>query len=394
MMERHSLQELTKRLAEPRRFIQVLAGARQTGKTTLVLQALEKIDTPSRYETADAVPSAGTAWLSALWQSARLQMKAQELSEFVLVIDEVQKLHNWSETVKKEWDEDTRQKLNLKVVLLGSSRLLLQQRLTESLAGRFELMPILHWSFSEMKKAFDFSLEQYIYFGGYPGSAPLVADENRWRDYIRNSFIETSIAKDILMLTRVDKPALLRQLFELGASYSTQILSYNKVLGQLLNAGNTTTLAHYLTLLDNSGLLGGIEKYTGSRVSVRSSSPKFQVYNNALHTVQTQTTFAAASTTPDVWGRMAESAVGAHLLNHAISKKYELYYWREANLEVDFVLKKDEKLIALEVKSGVTTTNKGMGAFIKKYPQATPLVVGTGGLPIADFLNLGPENLF
>jgi predicted AAA+ superfamily ATPase len=394
MIERTGLQFVTKRINEPKRFIQVVVGPRQTGKTTMLLQLLDKVQIASRYETADAVSASDVFWLSQVWESVRMQMKATGLQEFLLVIDEVQKLGNWSETVKKEWDADIRNKLNIKVILSGSSRLLLQKGLTESLAGRFELIHFTHWSFSEMQSAFGWDIEKYVYFGGYPGAAPLVDDEKRWQDYVRNSLVETSISKDILMLTRVDKPALLKQLFELGAYFSGQILSFNKILGQLLDAGNTTTLSNYLHLLDESGLLGGIEKYAGNIVKIRSSSPKFQVYNNALLSVQRDENFLTARTSPDLWGRLAESAVGAHLLNHKAEGNYHLYYWREGNFEVDFVLEKRGKLIGLEVKSGQVTTNRGISAFNKKFPDAKAMIVGTGGIPYEEFLKISPNSLF
>ncbi|MDR0540910.1 MAG: DUF4143 domain-containing protein [Dysgonamonadaceae bacterium] len=321
-------------------------------------------------------------------------MKVESLSEFLLVVDEIQKIDNWAETVKREWDFDTRKQLNIKVILLGSSRLLIQKGLTESLAGRFESIYVPHWSFAEMQAAFGWTFEQYVYFGGYPGAADLITDEKRWRDYIRNSLIETSISKDILMLTRVDKPALLRQLFELGAAHSGQILPFNKILGQLLDAGNTTTLSNYLTLLADAGLLGGIEKFSGSVINQRSSSPKFQVFNNALFTAQKDLTFQNALHLPDVWGRLAESAIGTQLINHRIKENYRLFYWREGNSEVDFVLERGEKTVAVEVKSGRSQKNAGMNVFIKKYPTAKPLLTGKSGISCEDFLKINPAELF
>ncbi|MDR0872273.1 MAG: ATP-binding protein [Prevotellaceae bacterium] len=394
MIERVDLQFITNRIKEPKRFIQVVSGPRQTGKTTMLLQLLDKVPFAGRYETADAVSASDVFWLSQVWESVRMRMKAEGLQEFLLIIDEVQKLNNWSETVKKEWDTDIRNDLNIKVILSGSSRLLLQTGLTESLAGRFELIHFTHWSFAEMQAAFGWDIWQYVYFGGYPGAATLIADEKRWKDYVRNALVETSISKDILMLTRVDKPALLKKLFELGSYYSGQILSFNKVLGQLLDAGNTTTLSNYLNLLNDSGLLGGIEKYAGNIVSIRSSSPKFQVYNNALLSIQWNESFNEMRLSPELWGRLAESAIGAHLLNSKIVGNYNLYYWREGNNEVDFVLEKKGKVIGLEVKSGLKTTNKGLTAFRKKYPDAKVLLVGTGGIPYEEFLKINPNNLF
>lgn len=321
-------------------------------------------------------------------------MKASGASEYLLVIDEIQKIDNWSEVVKQQWDRDTREKVNIKVILLGSSRLLIQKGLTESLAGRFETFYLGHWSFAEMQNAFDWSIEQYIYFGGYPGSALLINNEERWKSYIKDSLIEASISKDILMLTRVDKPTLLKRLFELGCLYSGQILSYTKITGQLQDAGNTTTLAHYLKLLSDCGLLGGLEKYAGSVIRQRSSSPKFQVYNNALLTSQDDETYSTVIVNSKLWGRLVESSVGAHLLNHSISERYNLHYWREGNNEVDFILEKGDKVIGLEVKSGASADNAGMGIFNERFHPDKMLLVGTGGIPYEEFLKINPKELF
>lgn len=394
MYERSYLKQIKSRMEEPRKFIQVILGPRQVGKTTMVNQLLSQLSIPHINESADAISATNSAWLMQAWETARLRMKASGASEYLLVIDEIQKIDNWSEVVKQQWDKDTREKVNIKVILLGSSRLLIQKGLTESLAGRFETFYLGHWSFAEMEAAFGWSIEQYIYFGGYPGSATLIDNEERWKNYIKDSLIETSISKDILMLTRVDKPALLKRLFELGCLYSGQILSYTKIIGQLQDAGNTTTLANYLKLLSDCGLLGGLEKYAGSVIRQRSSSPKFQVYNNALLTSQDDETYATAIVNPKLWGRLVESSVGAHLLNHAVSERYNLYYWREGNNEVDFILEKGDKVIGLEVKSGASADNGGMGIFNTKFHPDKMLLVGTGGIPYEDFLKINPKDIF
>jgi predicted AAA+ superfamily ATPase len=394
MYERSYLKPVKSRIEEPRKFIQVILGPRQVGKTTMVNQLLSKLSIPYVNESADAISATNSAWLAQVWETARLKMKASGASEYLLVIDEIQKIDNWSEVVKQQWDKDTREKVNIKVILLGSSRLLIQKGLTESLAGRFETFHLGHWSFAEMEAAFGWSIEQYIYFGGYPGSVLLIGDEERWKSYIKDSLIETGISKDILMLTRVDKPALLKRLFELGCLYSGQILSYTKITGQLQDAGNTTTLANYLKLLSDCGLLGGLEKYAGSVIRQRSSSPKFQVYNNALLTSQDDETYSTAIVNPKLWGRLVESSVGAHLLNHAISERYNLYYWREGNNEVDFILEKGNTVIGLEVKSGAGVDNVGMGIFNEKFHPDKMLLVGTGGIPYEEFLKINPKDIF
>lgn len=394
MFERSLLSTLKHRLEEPRKFINVIYGPRQVGKTTLVTQLLDKLSIQTQYESADAVSATNTAWLVQVWESARLRMKVNQLSEYLLVVDEIQKLDNWSEIVKQQWDKDTRDALNIKVIILGSSRLLIQKGLTESLAGRFETIYLGHWSFTEMESAFGWSIEQYIYFGGYPGSVDLISDVERWKNYIKDSLIETSISRDILMLTRVDKPALLKRLFEMGCLYSGQILSYNKIIGQLQDAGNTTTLANYLKLLSDCGLLGGIEKYAGNIIRKRGSSPKFQVYNNALITSQLNDNYEKVLTDPATWGRLAESAVGTHLINQSVSERYNVYYWRENNLEVDYIIEKGNQTIGLEVKSGMKAGNEGMSVFAEKFHPNKVLIVGTGGIPFQEFLKINPKDLF
>ncbi|MFN5557596.1 MAG: ATP-binding protein [Chryseotalea sp.] len=392
--ERPYIQQLISRMNEPRGFVQVLMGPRQVGKSTLTAQVLAKLNAPHLFVSADAVANAGALWLEQQWETARLQWKASGANAFILAIDEIQKIDNWSEVVKKLWDEDTRTNQPIKVILLGSSRLLLQQGLTESLAGRFETTYLGHWSFTEMEQAFGVAAEQYVWFGGYPGAASLMGDEDRWKKYVNDALIETSISKDILMLTRVDKPALLRKLFELGCLYSGQVLSYTKIVGQLQDAGNTTTLAHYLQLLDTAGLLAGIEKYTGEQLRQRSSSPKFQVHNTALLTAQQGAALNEVRLKPDVWGRWVEAAIGAHLVNHQLSEGYTVYYWRHRNDEIDFVLEKKGKVIGLEVKSGATQKAPSMGAFKKQHEPDKILLVGNSGIPWQEFLKISPVQLF
>jgi len=395
MFQRSHFQKLVKVMKEPKRFIQVLVGPRQVGKTTLMSQLVKDLVAPCIFESADAVAASDRTWIEQIWNNTREIMKEPDVNEYILVIDEIQKIDNWSEIVKRLWDEDMRNDVNIKVILLGSSRLLIQQGLTESLAGRFELTYLGHWSFAEMESAFGFTAEQYVWFGGYPGSAGLINDEERWKSYVSNALIETSISKDILMLTRVDKPALMKRLFELGCLYSGQILSYTKIVGQLSDAGNTTTLSHYMELLDTAGLLGGIEKFAADVIRKRSSSPKFQVHNNALVSAQRNEFFGEIKKQPAEWGRMVESSIGAHLLNSSFVEGYKVFYWRHRNDEVDFILEKRGKIIGIEVKStGLVTKTSGMDAFNKMYKPDKMLLVGAGGLPWQEFLKISPSSLF
>lgn len=377
-------QKLIKRLLEPRRFIQVLYGPRQVGKTTAIKQVLNTIDPPSHYASADQPTVRDEIWLEGQWEAARLI--AREKKSAVLAVDEIQKVTNWSEVVKRLWDEDTFNNLSLRVVLLGSSQLLMQKGLSESLAGRFEVIRAGHWSFSECQQYFGWDLDTFIYYGGYPGAALLIDDPERWRSYMQDSLIETAISRDILLMTRVDKPALLRRLFYLGCEYSGQVLSYQKMLGQLQDAGNTTTLAHYLELLKGAGFIAGLSKFSGQAVRRRGSSPKLQVFDTSLITAQFQVSFKEAREDSSFWGRLVESAVGAHLLNNALSQNYGLHYWREGDKEVDFVLQAKKKLIAIEVKSGAKGVSSGMAAFSKAFVPQHKLLIGKDGIPVDKFL--------
>lgn len=392
--ERSQAKELERRLREPRRFIQVVAGPRQVGKTTLVEQVVRRLRLPAVSVSADEPALADTAWLAAQWERARLEAGGSKRGA-LLVLDEAQKIRGWSETVKRLWDEDTRAKRAVKVVLLGSAPLLMQQGLTESLAGRFEQIRLPHWSLAEMRAAFGFDLERFLYFGGYPGAAPLVREPGRWRRYLLDSLIETTISRDVLLMSRVDKPALLRRLFELGCRYSGQVLSYTKMLGQLQDAGNTVTLAHYLELLSGAGMVTGLQKFAGDIARQRGSSPKFQVLNTALQTAQSDRTVEESAKDPEFRGRLVESAVGAHLANAAAMGRCELFYWREGHREVDFVIRAGRKVVALEVKSGrLAGRLGGLAEFNDSFRPKRTLLVGGDGIPVETFLLKPVESWF
>ena len=410
--QRPQVDTLVERLAEPVRHVLALFGPRQTGKTTIARQALARTDLPSRYlaidepdpadppflydETAVTFPATSqrerdTQWLVRQWEAARTEAERFPRGA-VLVLDEVQKIPDWSETVKGLWDADRLRDCPLRVVILGSAPLLMQSGLSESLAGRFETIRVTHWSFAEMSEAFGLDLAQYLYFGGYPGAGPLVREPDRWRAYVLGGLVEPNIERDLLAMTRVDKPALLKRLFELGADCSGQILSYTKMLGQLHDAGNTTTLARYLDLLGKVGLLAGLQKYTGSPVSRRASIPKLNVLNTALMTAGSGYSFDEAQGDRTYWGRIVESAVGAHLFNTAESDM-RLHYWREGSNEVDFVLRRGSRIVAVEVKSGEEGMPargrrplRGMQEFQRRFDRCRGLLVGEGGIPLNEFL--------
>ena len=385
MIIRSQSNDLIMRLQEPRRTIQVVAGPRQVGKTTLVKQVLQQLSTPSRFFNADGVEPDDKDWIAARWEEVRALMHFNQYQEMVLVIDEAHKINNWSEQVKREWDADTFNDVNIKVVLLGSSRLLLKKGLTESLAGRFEILSMTHWSFQEMQEAFGWDINQYVYFGGYPGSAPYVNNEARWRKYMRESIIAPAIEKDVLQTTYIYKPALMHQLFHLGCAYSGELLSYNKMLGLLQDAGNATTLVNYLEVLGESKLLTGLPKYVKDASRKYRTIPKLQVYNNALLTALTEgVSYEKVFTDPHLWGRWVESAVGCYLLDKADELDCDLFYWREDNEEVDFVLRRADKLLAIEVKSGKRQSNSGLSTFRQMYNPQHSLVVGGQALPLED----------
>ena len=402
--QRSQVAALIRRLSGPPGRIVAVFGPRQTGKTTAVRQALRQGVPPSRYVAVDEpdapaleLPSDGFShdtvlapgvrdeqWLVRHWLDARREAERSPRG-FVLVFDEIQKIPRWSDTVKGLWDADRAAACPLHVVILGSSPLLMQSGLHESLAGRFEPIRFTHWSFPEMAEAFDLDLPACLYFGGYPGAASLRHDQARWREYILHALVEPHIERDLLAMTRVDKPALLKRLFRLGAAASGQILSYTKMLGELRDAGNTTTLARYLELLENAGLLAGLPKYA-SRPHRRGSSPKLNVLNTALMTAGSGYTFDEAQADRTFWGRVVESAVGAHLFNTATSD-IRLHYWRESPHEVDFVLQRGPRLVGIEVKSGPRRgALKGLETFAEAFRPQRSLLVGEGDVPLHEFL--------
>ena len=411
--QRTQVDVLCSRLNEAPSRIVAVFGPRQTGKTTIVRQTLGQIPQQSLYLVVDEPDShafafepylidqdtvlapqvRNTDWLVRNWEIARRHAQRSPAG-FVLVLDEIQRVPDWSETVKGLWDADRARGSSLHVVILGSAPLLLQSGLSESLAGRFELLRVAHWSFPEMSRAFDFTLNEYLYFGGYPGAASLVRDQDRWRDYVLHGLVQPNIERDILAMTRVDKPALLRRLFELGAEYSGQILSYNKMLGQLADAGNTTTLARYLDLLASAGLLAGLHSHSKQPHRRRGSSPKLNVLNTALMTAGSGYSFDEARADRTFWGRVVESAVGAHL-HGTVASDIALQYWRKNQHEVDFVLQRGRRVVAIEVKSGLQRRKtSGMAEFEKQFSPIRSIVVGADGVPLNEFLNEPAEHWF
>ena len=382
MFERKIVGEILRLASIAPRRLQIVIGPRQVGKTTAARQAAARSECPCHYASADEALPPGPEWIEAQWNAA-LRLAAHCEAPAWLILDEIQKVRGWSEEVKRLWDADTTGKIQ--PLLLGSSALLLQKGLSESLAGRFFLHRCSHWSWSEMRAAFGWDLETWLVFGGYPGAANYIGDPELWMRYISDSLIDTTLSRDILQLETVAKPALLRHLFGLAAHYPSQVLSFNKMLGQLVDAGNTTTLSHYLQLLGQAFLITGLSAYSGGEVRRRASSPKLIVQNNALVTASNPRAFAMKNTDAAWRGRLVENAVGAALLQEYTSSTTSLYYWRDGMLEADFVLTDGPQLFGIEVKSGRPDKISGLAAFKKKYPKANPLIIGSSGIRLETF---------
>lgn len=411
---------LIQRLAEQPDVLIAIFGPRQSGKTTAVRQALASIDQECWYVSIEpqieavkpslsrerlppltaetgrvisVVPQADERQLIEVWEHCR-QQAVRSPTGFVLVLDEIQRIDRWSSLVKRLWDEDRWNGCPMHVVLLGSAPILMQAGLTESLVGRFEPIRFTHWSFAEMSEAFDLSLDEYTYFGGYPGTAARIADANRWSDYVRSAFIVPTIERDILSMVRVDKPELLKRLFDLGAHYSGQEMSYTKLLGYLQDAGNTTTLTRYLDLLSRVGMIAGLPKHANRLTSSKVPTPKLNVFNTALMSAVCGLSFDEARADRSYWGRLVESSVGAHLLN-AASSRTEVKYWRDRDFEVDFVLERGLNLVGIEVKSGeAPAATKGLSEFHRRFRPKNAIVVGEAGVPLHEFLSVPPDHWF
>jgi predicted AAA+ superfamily ATPase len=373
-------------------FLHVIIGPRQSGKTTAATQAAAAWKGDTVFAAADAPLPPGPEWIHAQWNHAL--SRCLDGRKVLLVLDEVQKVRGWSETIKLLWDKEQRERRGVKVLLLGSSTLLMQKGLSESLAGRFIIHRCNHWGLSEMRRAFGWSLDEWVFFGGYPGAARLRDDEGTWRRYVTDSLIETVLSRDILQLATVAKPALLRHLFGLAVSHPAEILSYNKMLGQLQDAGNTTTLAHYLRLLETAFLISGLDSYRSGRGRKRAGSPKLVFWNNALVTAYSGGGFEQTRQDLPWWGRLVENAAGAHLLNGLDRLTHQVLYWRDRNDEVDFVVKSPRRTWAIEVKSGRDRPGRGLAAFLRGDPKVRPFVVGHSGMPLEEFFLTEPAAIF
>lgn len=383
MFERSFVETIVRRMDEPRRFIQVLVGPRQTGKTTAIRQALSHVAKQHLYVQA-SIDSASRDWLRAQWQAGR--NLAARVGSALLVIDEVQIVDAWSAVVKELWDEDTWNGIELSVVLTGSSTLLIRSGLAEALTGRYEITRCTHWSFDECERAFGYDLDGFLMHGGYPGGATLLPDEQRWLDYMNDAVIEPSIARDVVALDNVRKPALMRRLFYLGAPYSAKEVSFRKLMGQLDDAGNATTIAHYLELLGQAGLVRALQKYDPKLIRSRASSPRLLAYDTGLMSATFGRYRENLLDDPALRGRLVETAVGAHLLARSQVEHFDLFWWRDGSDEVDFVAAQGNDVVAIEVKSGRVKGLAGLVAFQNRFPEARTLVVGSASCPLKAFL--------
>lgn len=348
------LVQLDKNLKNSNHLIQVVIGPRQVGKTTTLLKYLEESHSGRyHYVSADTVFHSTEKWIVEQWNFARANHK-------ILVIDEIQKCENWSEVIKMLWDESKAQKNPVVCILLGSSSLHLQKGLSESLTGRFQLIPVYHWNYAESKKGYKLSFEEYLKFGGYPGSY-FLKGSHEWKTYLNQSILTTVIEKDILQFHTVKSPALFRQTFEILISYPAQEISYTKILGQIQDKGNVELVKHYIALFEGAFLIKTLSKYSEKKVITKTSSPKILPMAPCLYYSTVLDEYTAEEK-----GRVFELVVGAQLQR----LQGELYYWREGNDEVDFIYKYGRRLYAIEVKSGRKKSNKGLLKFKSKFPNA------------------------
>jgi len=348
-------------LADASPLIQVVLGPRQVGKTTGVRQLMDEwSEGQVHFASADGEIARPGDWVEGQWETAR------SVNADLLVVDEIQKVENWSERVKALWEEQYGAKAKLKVVLLGSSSLSLQRGLRESLAGRYEVHRVFHWNPIESRESYGISSAEFLLFGGYPGSYRFVDDRTRWVSYVRDSIIDAVIGRDILSLVRVKSAALFRQCFEIATSYAAQEISYTKLLGQLQDKGNTDLVKQYLDHFEGAFLLKQLQKYSNKATLRRSSSPKIVPMCPALYSVELD-----ADLGPEERGRSFEVMVGAALSRFP----GKLFYWRERSFEVDYVYKYGKRLVAIEVKSGRKKSSRGLRKFREKFPQAETLII-------------------
>ena len=337
--------------------IQVVQGPRQTGKTTGVLHFLKSQKKIFHYVSADGVLGNGLSWILNEWQ------KACDKKAAYFVVDEIQKITDWPGVIKQIGDKNARSAKPIQFILLGSSSLQIQKGLTESLAGRYQIVPVHHWNFLESKKLVPkMTLEQFLEVGGYPGSYRFLKNHDTFTNYIKQSIVEPVLHIDLLSFSRIQKPALFKQVFEILCHYPAQEISYTKLLGQIQDKGNTDLIKTYISFYERAFLFKSLQKFSARPVKIKSSSPKVLPLSPC---------FSLFGHSNNLLPRVFEATVGAQLLR----LPGELYYWREKNKEVDFVFRYKKTTYAIEVKWGNKKNSSGMDVFLKKFKTAVPVFI-------------------
>ncbi len=354
------IKDLSDKLSRYPHLVQVLIGPRQVGKTTSIIAFLKQHYADGfHYYNSEEHFQSSNQWVQECWYKAQKQNK-------VLVIDEVQKIPDWAQVIKAMWDQQQLSGRKIKCIVLGSSSLSIQKGLSESLAGRFMLTQAFHWNYTESKEGYNLSWEEYLEIGGYPGAYPMRENLSDWQNYVKNSLVQAVIEKDILLNHTVKSPALFRQCFEILTSYPAQEISYTKLLGQLQNKGNTDLIKHYLSLFEGAFLIKQLSKFSAGKIRQKASSPKIIPLCPAFYYMQT-----LSALTSKEKGRIFELIVGMALLRSG----YEMFYWRDGQYEVDYVLKFGKNLWAIEVKSGQSKKANGLLRFNQLYPDAKMVMI-------------------
>ncbi len=377
---------LAKRLGEPAPGrIQLLAGPRQVGKTTLLLGLAGEAGKQAVYAAADAPEAALPGFWERLWSKAEDVAASQ--GRAVVLLDEAHLLHDWAARLKGVWDRFRRERIPIHVVATGSSALHVAAGSRESLAGRFERVTLSHWSASSLAQAFGLAPEEaagvVVRMGSYPGAFGLRRDRARWSAYVRDAILEPAMGRDILALAAIRRPALLRQVFGIAASSPAQIVSLQKIQGQLQERGALETIAHYLGLLEEAFLVAALPKFATSAERRRAAPPKLVTLSNALVAVVDPGGIADARSDPARFGAWVENACLAHAWNAG----QRISYWREEPLEVDGVLEGSWGAWAIEVKTGKLQLAdlNGLLEFVRRHPRFRPLaVVDAGARATAD----------
>lgn len=396
---------LRQRLDEPAPGrIQLVTGPRQVGKTTLLLDLAAQYGEAAMYTAADAPEAGVPGYWDRFWAGAESRA---ERGTTIVLLDEIHLLPDWASSLKASWDRFRRRHLPIHIVATGSSGLRVTQGSRESLAGRFERIVFAHWSAAALASTFNVptaeAVRQSVLFGTYPGAWDLARDEARWRAYIRDAIIEPAIGRDVLALGQVRRPGLLRQVFAVAVGSPAEIVSLQKIQGQLGDRGALETVAHYLELLRDAYLVAGLEKFTRRAVRRRAAPSKLVTLNNALLSATHPNGPPDPARDAARFGAWIENAC----LASAINQGQRVTYWREEPLEVDAVVEGSWGAWAIEIKTGRFDRRDltGLFEFCRRHPAFRPLVVTRPGdddiarrfrLPAitwVDYLAAGPTSV-